>query len=229
MASTDAFQLGGTSAGASGSQAGSSDGTVCVVRIGSFNVGVPQSMLTSKNQETYLKKIEDIITLCVQDRGLHIMNLCELGGHLEGLPSAGIDARDMQIFQGLKAPSVMVNSNYLTAWGFDADTTQFGLKPREASKEFTLNCSKCEPQLVVHSFYNDAGIRLMLGNLHIRIPHKANVSFHLRQKIVREALQKLQSAAPCDSDTHPVVQVLVGDCNLTVEKAEEAGGSATAT
>ena len=44
----------------------------------------------------------------------------------------------------------------------------------------------------------------------------------LRQRIVQEALQRLESDAPSDSATQPVVQVLVGDCNLTLENAQEA-------
>jgi len=103
---------------------GSSDRTVCVLRIGSFNVGIDQNMLKSKKVRQYLNKVEDIIAACVQDAGLHIMNLCELGGHLEGLSAAGILATHLKLFQDPAPPSVSINSNYLTAWGFEADATQ---------------------------------------------------------------------------------------------------------
>ena len=122
-ASGDAPQLARRSAGsASGDTSqldASSDGTVSMFRIGSFNVGVEQSMLTSKRTAQYMRKVEGVITTCVQDAGLHIMNLCEVGAHLQGLSAAGIEALDFNIFQGPKAPSVSVNNNYLTAWGFD--------------------------------------------------------------------------------------------------------------
>ena len=85
-----------------------------------------------------------------------------------------------------------------------------------------LTSSICEPELVVHTFENCAGIRLVLGNLHIRTPHGSTVSLSLRQKIVQEAMQKLQSDAPSDSATQPVVLVLVGDCNLSRGLAEDA-------
>jgi hypothetical protein len=62
------------------------------MRIGSFNVGVHQDMLTSKKMHTYMHKVEDIITTCVQDSGLHIMNLCEFGGHLQGLTGTPLRA-----------------------------------------------------------------------------------------------------------------------------------------
>ena len=64
---------------------GSSDGTVSVFRIGSYNVDVDQSKLTSENAKAVLDKVENIITTCVKNLGLHIMNLCEFGGHLQGL------------------------------------------------------------------------------------------------------------------------------------------------
>ena len=128
----------------------------------------------------------------------------------------------MKIFQGPVAPSVSIDNNYLTAWGFDADTTQFGVGAARSSKTYRLTSEVCEPELVAHSFENSAGIRLMLGNLHIRIPAKAELTTELKQKIVKEALERLKSDAPSDSATQPVVQVLVGDCNLSKGQGEEA-------
>ena len=205
--------------------AGISDGTVSVFRIGSFNVGACQEMLTGKKTKRYVHKVESIITTCVQEGCLHIMNMCELGGHLQGFNAVGINPRDMKIFQGTAktaAPSVCIDSNYLTAWGFDADTPQYDVRAACPSKTYLLNSSVCEPQLVVHSFRNGAGVPLMLGNLHIRTPQGETVVIKLRQRLVREALQKLESDAPSDSATQPVVLVLVGDCNLVRETAEEA-------
>ena len=225
MASTDASQLGGLPAGASSSADGSSDESVCMVRIGSFNVGVAQEQLTSDGKiRGCLHKVENIIAGCVQDAGIHIMNLCELGGYCQGLPAAGIYADNMEIFQGPEAPRVAIDCNYLTAWGFDADTTQFGMKTTEASTTHWLTSETCQPKnMVVHKFHNDAGLRLTLGNLHIRIPHNhPGVSSNARQRIVREALKTLEFETPIDSATQPVVLVLVGDCNLDVETAEEA-------
>ena len=41
---------------------GRSDGTTSVFRLGSFNVGVDQSKLTSENAKAVLDKVENIIT-----------------------------------------------------------------------------------------------------------------------------------------------------------------------
>ena len=69
--------------------AGSSIGTVHMVCSGSFNVGIEQNMLTSKRCRHYIGKVEDVVTACVQDAGLHIMNLCEFGSLCQGVRAAG--------------------------------------------------------------------------------------------------------------------------------------------
>ena len=90
--SRDAYQLAGRSQGSVSVDAsqlsGSSDGTSYMFRIGSFNFGIEQQMLTGKRCRDYMRKAQDIITTCVQDAGLHIMNLCELGGHKQGPSSS---------------------------------------------------------------------------------------------------------------------------------------------
>ena len=230
-ASADVSQLGGSSADASqlgGSSdasqlGGSSDGTVFTFRIGSFNLGIHQEMLTSKHAHKHLHKIEDIISTCFQE-GVHIMNLCEFGGHRQGPSAAGISLFDMKSFRGPAAPFVTISSNYLTAWryGYDADTIQFGMREKEPSKTYLLSSTICEPELVVHFFEHGAGFCFMLGNLHIRTPDGEPVSMTTRKRMVREALHQLMSDAPSDSAAQPVVYVLVGDCNLSPEKAEEA-------
>ena len=131
--SGDASQLAGSSGDAS-QLAG-----VHTIRIGSFNVGVLQTMLTSRRTPKYLRKVEDIIITCVQEWGLHIFNLCEFGGHLGGLKQAGIDVFDIPMFDGSAAPFVSVHNNYLTTWGFDADATQPGVKQACRTKIHWLN------------------------------------------------------------------------------------------
>ena len=64
-ASADASQLGGSQQG--GSSAGTVVGTVCVLRIGSFNAGIDQNMLQGKRAGKYISKVEDIITTYVPD------------------------------------------------------------------------------------------------------------------------------------------------------------------
>ena len=165
------------------------------INIGSFNIGIYQDMLTCRGAQEYIDQTEDIITTCVKVGRLHIMNLCELGGHRQGFAAANINALDMRIFRGTAAASVSVDSNYLTAWGFDADTPQFGVRATRPSKTFWLTSKVCEPELIVHAFEKGVGLRLILGNLHIRVPHEKKVKTGQKQKIVTEALRQLENEA----------------------------------
>ena len=192
------------------------------IHIGSFNIGIHQDMLTCKGTQGYLDQTEYIIAKCAKDGQLDIMNLCELGGHRLGFAAAGIDETDMEIFRGTSAASVIVNSNYLTAWGFDADTAQFGVTAIRPSQIIWLTSQLCQPELIVHAFTKGVGVRLILGNLHIRIPQKKKVRTNHKQKIVAEALRQLENEALQDGDAQKIILVLVGDCNLVKADAEEA-------
>ena len=179
-------------------------------------------MLTSRKAQGYLRKIERVITTCVQDAALHIMNLRELSGHRQGLSAANINVHDMNIFQGTRPPLFSNDSNCLTVWGFDADTTQFDVRAAHPNRKIGLNSSICEPELIVHTFENGVGLRLILANLCVRSPREVTVTEALKKLTVTEALRKLESEVPVDSATQPIVPVLGGACYLSKQTAEEA-------
>ena len=201
---------------------------VCRIMIGSFNVGVYQNMLDGNLSERYLRKVEHIIATCVKEVGLDIMNLCEFGGHKKGLHAVvpPIHPRTMHIFASATSPSpaVSVNNNYLTAWAFHGDASQFAADRAvtDCCRSFHLHCDKCEPEMIVHKFRNAAGITVLQGNLNIRTPQSTTVTKAKRKRLLNEALTTLEAHAPRDRATRPVVKVLVGDCNLTKADAEEA-------
>ena len=124
MDASDASQRGNAS---DASQLGNAQ-VACVVRIGSFNCGVVQAMLNSTRTQTYLDRLQNVISVCVQEGQLDIMNLCEVGGHKSGLKKAGINAEGLALFQHAVGPQVAVDNNYLTTWGFDADAPQRGVR-----------------------------------------------------------------------------------------------------
>ena len=74
--------------------AGSSDETVCMFRVGSFNVDIDQNMRTGKRCRQHGRKIEYILTTSVQDAGLQFVDLCELDSLrqklLLGVPSVDV-------------------------------------------------------------------------------------------------------------------------------------------
>ena len=199
------------------------------MRIGSFNVGVNQDMLEGQSKERHLAKVEDIIATCVQDMGLDIMNLCEFGGHRKGSHACmpPIDPLEMRIFGPTTSPrpAISVNNNYLTAWAFHGDASQFAAFRQavtDCCRSFHLHSDKSDPEMIVHKFRTAAGITVLQGNLCIRTSQSTTVTKAKRKRLLNEALTTLEAHAPRDRATRPVVKVLVGDCNLTKADAEEA-------
>ena len=193
------------------------------LRLGSFNVGVVQSMLTGKNVRKVMEKASDVITLCVQDFGLHMFSMCEFGGHQQGLEDASIDYRNMKVFQA--GPEAVVSANYMTAWNFAADASGLVVRHLGLENHNLKSSGTAEPHLVVTTFQVGADAGLIQGNLHIRTPTGAKVSICTRKRVLTEALRILEGTpAPTDSDgvLQPVAYVLVGDPNLSKEDAEEA-------
>ena len=137
------------------------------VRIGSFNLGVTQAMLENKDYPRVLRNIENIVIACVQDGALDIMCFCELGGHREGFQACRppIHPTEMKIFSTPPHPCVSVNNNYLAAWGFVADTSQFGgQNVTDCCRTFYLTSDICQPEMVVHRLRNNSGATLVLAN-----------------------------------------------------------------
>ncbi len=193
------------------------------LRLGSFNVGVVQSMLTGENVCKVMEKASDVITLCVQDFGLHMFSMCEFGGHKQGLEDASIDYRNMKVFQA--GPEAVVSANYMTAWNFAADASGLAVRHLGLENHNLKSSGTAEPHLVVTTFQVGADAGLIQGNLHIRTPTGAKVSICTRKRVLTEALRILEETpAPTDSDgvPQPVAYVLVGDPNLSKEDAEEA-------
>ena len=198
---------------------------VVSLRIGSFSVGILQEMLAKKHTCNCLLKLQNIILTCVEEAGLDIMNFCEVGGHKQGLKSAGMDPLDLTIFHGVDAPCVDVVNNYFTAWGFEDHRDQCRLNIVKDATQHTLTSTCYDPELVIHTFANDDNsLRLHLGNLHIGLPPGVTMplTVQIRQKLLRQALLLLDQEMLPDCATQRVVKVLVGDCNLSVPAAEEA-------
>ena len=63
------------------------------VNVGTFNLGLYQSQIESKNFETgTLRNFRRIIAKGFENGELHLLNLCEVGGHKQGLPACCIEA-----------------------------------------------------------------------------------------------------------------------------------------
>ena len=63
--------------------------------IGTFNVGVGQPMLTARKSAQHFENLKRVISKAVESQDLSMFFACEVGGHKQGLPAAGIAAADM--------------------------------------------------------------------------------------------------------------------------------------
>jgi hypothetical protein len=204
-----------------------------VVKIGSFTIGVAQTMLTANKATSarHIAKIEDIIATCVQDGSLDIFSLSDLGDHRQGLHAAAIRPADLTVFKPTGV-DFLVEGAYMTAWGFKPDATHLG-----AMNSVTCNLkSFLEPQLVIQVFTvptctsgnlhrGDLSKFLIHGNLHIRCPTSTSaVTTMNKTRVLQEAMWQLEKQAELkgSSASQPAVLVLVGDPNLTKQEVEEA-------
>ena len=205
-----------------------------VVKIGSFDIGVNQTMFTANKatRARHIAKIEDIIATCVQEGSLDIFSLSELGDHGHGLHAASIWPSDLTIFKPTGI-DFLVEGAYMTVWGFKPDATHLGAMN---SVTYILKSFFFPSQLVIQVFTvptctagnlhrGDLSKFLIHGNLHIRIPNRGPmVTTMSKKRVLQEAMWQLEKQAELkgSSSSQPAVLVLVGDPNLTKQEAEEA-------
>ena len=182
--------------------------------------GTSLTMRIGKNR--VLNALNKIIDVSVQDAQLDMMSMCEVGGHKQGFPSAGISARNLPVLGPTHGAKFSTIQNYMTCWGFQADASQPGFQ-KLRQHEFTLNAGT-SPQLVVEVFSFKDQAKLVKGNLHMRIP--THTISH-KKKLVTEALHQLEAIAKQEQQRHndasqPIVCVLLGDTNLNAASGNEA-------
>jgi len=203
---------------------------VVKIRLGNFNVGIMQNQfLTDRALRKVMQNLDRIIQKCVTDGDLDMLSMCEVGGHLLGMPAAGIAAGDLSV---LARGTIQYSNlqNYLSCWNFKADASQPGLQQLRSPKMHRLSASaRCDPQLNVQVFSYSEQAKLVQGNLHIRIPNgAASPSIATRKRIVEQALRILEGAAKLEKErvnddaSQPVVCVLLGDTNLSKSEGDEA-------
>ena len=185
---------------------------VLTMRIGSFNAGADQNKLMAKNTRKVMQDLDRVVTTCVEEGQLDIFSMCEVGGHREGLESAALRLTDLSVFFHHGTLRCSTTLSYVCIWDLGADASQPGVQQLRAAQVYGLNCSKCDPQLVVQVFSFSGLAKCCHGNLHIRTPTKTKApSVPVRQRLVTQALEILQSLAEKETqrrngdDDQPVV------------------------
>jgi len=189
-----------------------------------------QTQIESKDfSKKTLANLRRVVAKGFEEGDLHLLNLCEVGGHKQGLPAVHCHASNITD-QALKEGEYgsCATQNYMSIW-HETGASQPGgvsLKLSQEPEVFTLAASVAlEPQLVLSSYAVTTNVSegegmLFVGQLHIRTPNgKKSPTNQTKKRVVQEALNIMTNVANI-CVFQPVVAVLCGDANLNQDNAD---------
>jgi hypothetical protein len=197
------------------------------LNLGNFNCGIMQAMLS---KAVHQKNLSRVIAKAVGEQDLHMVSLCEVGGHKEGLhKTQAEDLVSRVLTPHYKATSCQA---YMVTWQAEEEPTddnsvtltQVG-EPEVVELPYPV-----QPQLMIMVFTIDSAEHrdkqglLISGTMHIRTPKDHRTTIATRKRITKAALQVLEERASllaawqaassgASQPTAPVI-VLTGDVNL---------------
>ena len=199
------------------------------LKLGCFNCGMHQDMVPHQRHTTSLKRV---IAKGVHEEDLHMVTLCEVGGHKQGLPPmCAQDLVSEVLSEHYKAISCQACMTTWQATTEPADDTGVTLTVLAGPEVVELSSPALEPQLVVMvcaiaaAEHPDKHGLLISGNLHILTPTgQKTPTKATRKRITKEALKALEGRASIASSgasqlTAPVI-VLTGDVNLNKSESD---------
>ena len=99
------------------------------VNVGSFNLGLHQSQIQAKSfQTSTLKNFRRIIAKGFEEGELHLLNLCEVGGHKQGLQAECIQPESI-------VDGILVKDEYGTSPHGGTPTIGGGYPPRKLFRQ----------------------------------------------------------------------------------------------
>ena len=102
---------------------------VVKIHLGNFNVGIMQNQFeTDRALRKVMHNLNRVIHKCVIVGELDMMTMCEVGGHVKGMPAARILPETH--LPVLRAGSIAYCNmqNYMSCWNFNVDASQLGLQ-----------------------------------------------------------------------------------------------------
>ena len=167
------------SSGGASQPAGSKASTVNV-QVGCFNIGISQEMLSV---DKHIKNFKRILGKAFDEGDMHLLGLCEVGGHKKGLKTEGIHPQDL--IDGVlneKEYGAEAIQAYMSVWHAvgAAQPNGVSLQLAESPTSVKLTSPALDPQLVICDFRvtahgHDGKVgRLVQGLLHIRTPTGQN-------------------------------------------------------
>ena len=206
------------------------------IRVVSFNMGMPQSMLNSERRwrTEHVFKVRDVLTKLGHGAGSDLVLCSEVGDMRKGFRASNVDYNHI-MQDALPGASYVTSGAYLNVWNIqnraaavvDSDTWSASAAHTTDMhwQAFDLTFRDA-PQLADRAASQLAApkVGLLVGNMHITAgKHKASIQ--TKRRILQEALQHLttlQVDAWRTREDFQVMRLLVGDCNLTKEDAFSA-------
>ena len=205
----------------------------CVsIKVVSFNMGMPQSMLESdRSWRRAFHAVRDMLEKLGHGAGNDIVLCSEVGDMRKGFSASNVDYNHI-MQDALPGASYVTSGAYLNVWNIqnraaavvdsatwsastghttDMHWQAFDLTYRDASQL----ADRAAPQL------DAPKVGLLVGNMHIPVGDHAPTKT-TRRRILEQALQHLttlQVDAWRTREDFQVMRLLVGDCNLTKEDA----------
>ena len=202
-----------------------------VVAVGSFNFGLPQTMIDSfrgsspASEKTVAKHCRNFARICeemVLAGELDILFGCEVGGCREGFHCQRIDVRD--ILEKPFGPTVSVTSidNYIAVTGFQNSSCFL----HGTSRKVTCLGDRFDAAITHYDILpggaSQPAAHVIVGNLFIVGGSKDKPpKLATRQRIVCELRNELEKCPVPDLQV-PVVRLIVGDDNLSTDEARQA-------
>ena len=206
------------------------------IRVVSFNMGMPQSMLDSDRRwrTQHVFKVRDVLTKLGHGAGSDLVLCSEVGDMRKGFRASNVDYNHI-MQDALPGASYVTSGAYLNVWNIqnraaavvDSDTWSASAAHTTDMhwQAFDLTFRDA-PQLADRAASQLAApkVGLLVGNMHITAgKHKASIA--TKRRILQQALQHLTSLEVNEwreRRDFKVMRLLVGDCNLTKEDAEAA-------
>ena len=193
------------------------------LNLGAFNCGIDQLMIVKPRHQASLGRV---ICKGVGEQDLHLLNLCEVGGHKKGLSVRQEQAQNI-VSKALKPHYKAISRQaYMATWQAEpepGDATSVTLTPLGDPTIVAIPGS-LDPQLVIMVFtiasaeLPDRHGLLISGIMHIRAP-SGQTSKATRTRILKAALVAMEDKASTVSRgaSQPAAPVLAvtGDVNMT--------------
>ena len=196
------------------------------IRVVSFNMGMPQSMLDSDRRwrTQHVFKVRDVLTKLGHGAGSDLVLCSEVGDMRKGFSASNVDYNHI-MEDALPGASYVTSGAYLNVWNIQNRAAAVVASGTwSASRGHTTDMLWQAFDLTYRDAPQLAKVGLLVGNMHITAgKHKASIAD--KRRIVQQALQHLSSLEVNEwrkRRDFKVMRLLVGDCNLTKEDAQAA-------